>query len=181
MSDDSEFCPDPEDTLEAVRKGYIDDTMIVSAKRSLLLVGENVVVCPTEADQVLDRQNKYFLGLNIGKIVDINHELQQVQLWWYYGKKWNDDSWILWVDPKTNKPYKQWMHVEDLKVDDIGRIVRITMEQSNRKRRRSYFKLSHSSVKTIDLCLKIREGMLAGCPNRPDQSDNDDTDRADSE
>ena len=152
--------PDPEDTLEAIKRGYIDDAMAVNAKRSLLLVGENVIVCPTEADQAVDRGNKYYLGLNVGKITAINHELQQVHLWWYYGKKWNDDSWIMWIDPKTNSPYKQWMSVEELADDDVGRIMRLTMEPSNRKRRHGHFKLSPSSIKTINLCLRLNKRLL---------------------
>ena len=143
-----------------MKKGYIDNSMVVNAKRSFLMVGENVVVCPTEADQAMDRQNKYFLGLNIGKIVAINHELQQVQLWWFYGKKWNDDSWFMWVDPKTKSPYKQWMSVDELAVDDIGRIVRVTMEPSSRKKRHSHYKLSVLSVKTIKLCHKLYKHLL---------------------
>ena len=134
--------------------------MTVNAKRLLLLVGQNVVVCPTKEDQAVDRRNKYYLGLNIGKIFAINRELQQVQLWWYHGKRWKDDSWILWVDPKSNEPYRQWMSVDDLAVDDIGRIIRVAMEPSSRRRRRTHFKLSSDSVKTINQCLKLNQSLL---------------------
>ncbi len=145
--------------MDLVKKGIIDKVLAVN--NCILVVGQNVVVCPTEIDQETDRRNKYLLGLNVGKIVAINEKIEHVQLWWYFGKKWNDDSWILWIDPKTNNPYKQWISADDLAVDDVGRIVRVKMEPSNRRRRRqSHFKLCPESIKTISLCLKMHKDIL---------------------
>jgi hypothetical protein len=155
--------------------------MTVNAKRSLLIVGQNVVVCPTKEDQAVDRRNKYYLGLNIGKILAINQELQQVQLWWYHGKRWKDDSWILWVDPKSNEPYKQWMPVDDLAVDDIGRIIRVTMEPSCRRRRHNHFKLSSVSVKTINQCIKLNLSLLNSDSTSPSHDECSEQDSSDSE
>ncbi len=145
--------------MQLVKKGIIDKVLAIH--NSILVVGQNVVVCPTEIDQETDRRNKYLLGLNIGKIVAINEQIEQVQLWWYFGKKWNDDSWILWIDPKTNNPYKQWISADHLAVDDFGRIVRVKMEQSTRRRRRqSHFKLCPESLKTIALCVQLYKDIL---------------------
>lgn len=133
--------------------------LAVPEKSSLLLVGSTVVVCPDEEGQAIDRQSKYNLGLNIGRIEAVNIADDMVQLWWYWGTAWNDSNWILWRAPQTKAAYKEWVAVDDLVCDEMKHIIRIEMEPVA-KRRSEKFKLSKDSVREIKRCLQTNKGML---------------------
>lgn len=106
--------------------------------------------------QATDRMSKYFLGLNLGRIENINHETQMVNLWWYWGSGWSD-SWILWRAPKSKVAYREWVHVSDLVCDELDHIIRIQMESVSGREK---FKLAKQSVKEIMRCLETHKTML---------------------
>lgn len=133
--------------------------LAVPKKSSLLLVGATVVVCPNEEGQAIDRQSKYNLGLNIGRIEAVNTADDMVELWWYWGTAWTDSNWILWRAPKTRQAYKEWVHVDDLVCDEMNHIIRVEMEPVARSRC-DKFKLSKDSVKEIKRCLQTNKDML---------------------
>ena len=132
----------------------------VPTKKSLLLVGTTVVVCPDREGQGKDRGSNYNLGLNIGRIEAINHELKMVDLWWYWGSEWSEPNWILWRVPKTKAAYKEWVSVDDLVCDDLNHIVRIDMESVAKRFKQNKFKMSKDSVKQIKRCLEANKELL---------------------
>jgi len=134
-----------------------------------------VVFCPSPKDQATDRLNKYLLGLNIGRIQRINHELNRVELWWYWGTGWSDANWILWRAPKTKEAYKEWVSVDDLVCDEFNHIVRIEMENVA-KRFGEKFKLSKESIKEINRCLESHKPVLESTPSDISDSADDSDD-----
>lgn len=162
--------PDPQDCLVEIggaplATGKLDvlvnekKALAVAEKRSLLRVGSTVVVCPDESGQATDRESKYFLGLNIGRIESINEKERMLHLWWYWGTKWEDQHWILWRVPKSKRAYMEWVSVDDLVTDELDHIVRIDMENVS-GRYKEKFKLSKDSLKSIQRCLNKHKGML---------------------
>lgn len=129
----------------------------VPDKKSLLVVGSTVVLCPDADGQAKDQESGYKLGLNIGRIVAIDHDLNSVELWWYFGTGWSDPNWILWRDPKSKRAYKDWVLIDDLVCDEFDHIVRINMESVGKKFK---FKLSKASVKEIKRCVSANKHML---------------------
>ncbi len=133
----------------------------VPNKKTMLLVGSTVVLCPDAEGQAKDRESKYNLGLNIGRIEAINHDLRTVDLWWYWGSAWDDANWILWRDPKTKNPYIDSVCIDDLVCDEFDHIVRINMESiQGRRFKQNKFKLSKQSVKDIKRCLETNKDAL---------------------
>lgn len=156
----------PASTKDIIR-GDSKLKIAVPKKKSMLLVGSSVVLCPDAEGQAKDRESKYNLGLNIGRIEAIEHELGLVELWWYWGSAWNDANWILWRSPKTKLPYKDWVSISDLVCDEFDHIVRINMERIRGQRfKQDKFKLSKESLKDIKRCLEANKESLTGLTDR---------------
>lgn len=141
-------------------RGDSSERIAVPKKKSILVVGSTVVLCPDADSQAKDRESKYFLGLNIGRVEAINHDLHSVELWWYWGTGWSDPNWILWRAPKTKQAYKEWVGIEDLVCDEFDHIVRINMESVAKRFKQDKFKMAKESIKDIKRCLQANKDML---------------------
>ena len=93
-------------------------------------IGDILMFSPDKASCEADRQNNYLLGVNLGKVIDINPTTRTVNVWWYHGTGWTRRSrWIEWREPVTKKAYTDWVAAKAFLVDSFGTIAKIRLEK----------------------------------------------------
>ena len=105
-------------------------SLLPMGESGVIEIGDILMFSPDKASREADRQNNYLLGVNLGKVIDINPTTRTVNVWWYHGTGWTRRSrWIEWREPVTKKAYTDWVAAKAFLVDSFGTIAKIKLEK----------------------------------------------------
>ncbi len=119
-------------------------------------IGDLVMLSPDTASRAVVEKSGYKLGLNIGRVQDLDLNNNMAKLWWYYSScvAWTPKTvFVPWRDSKTHEPYMDWIDIDVLVQDSEGILVKVELcKQSGREGFAKHI-LSKSSYKVVQSLL----------------------------
>lgn len=119
---------------------------VITKGSSVIRLGDFVLVSPDEAGRKADATLGYNLLINVGKVIDIHHESQEVTLHWFFSKAWNG-RWTAWLrteKDRYNERYTEVIPISSLLEED-DHVIRVNMTKSG---------ASHVMSRESQLCVE---------------------------
>ena len=135
------------------------DNSLAMGNMGVITIADILMFSPDEASRAVDRKNKYYLGINLCKVIDIDFKSRQVQVHWYHGTSWTRRGrWIEWYNPVNNEPYTDWVDADKFLQESYGSLAKITLEKGSSKGRGVYA-ISLASVRIVSDVLASKDDL----------------------
>jgi hypothetical protein len=135
-----------------------DEEVLAVGDMGVIRVGDVVVVSPDNESREQDRTSGYHLGLNLGRVCELDIAKKRVNLWWFFStqKNWNAKTmtFIHWREKKTNVSYNDWVDVEYLIQDTWGTLLKLELRRTSGREGFGQYTLAKESQARVQEVLR---------------------------